>query len=51
MRLVGGGSSGQSGQPTQGRLEVLHDGQYGSVCSRQFGNNEAKVVCRALGFE
>ena len=44
MRLVNGS------KPTEGRLEVLHDGMWGSVCSRQFGNEEARVVCRTLGY-
>ena len=44
MRLVNGK------KPTEGRLEVLHDGMWGSVCSRQFGDEEARVVCRMLGY-
>ncbi|NXD18756.1 DMBT1 protein, partial [Nothocercus nigrocapillus] len=34
-----------------GRVEVKHEGQWGSVCSYDFdwGVNEASVVCRQLG--
>lgn len=41
---------GQLGKPF-GRLEVYMDGEWGTVCSRGgFGDNEANVACRAIGF-
>uniref|UniRef100_G3WXM7 Lysyl oxidase homolog 4 n=1 Tax=Sarcophilus harrisii TaxID=9305 RepID=G3WXM7_SARHA len=46
LRLVGAGS-----QPEEGRLEVLHEGQWGTVCDDDFSLLEANVACRQLGFE
>jgi hypothetical protein len=33
----------------KGRLELYHDGQWGSVCADDFTINAAKVVCSQLG--
>ncbi|XP_004749584.1 lysyl oxidase homolog 4 isoform X1 [Mustela putorius furo] len=46
LRLVGPGS-----RPERGRLEVLHQGQWGTVCDDDFALQEATVACRQLGFE
>ena len=43
VRLVGGSSS-------RGRLEVLHNGVWGTVCGDYFTAAEARLVCRMLGF-
>lgn len=33
-----------------GRLEILHDGQWGTVCDYLFEDIDATVACRSLGF-
>jgi len=43
VRLVGGSSS-------RGRLEVLHNGVWGTVCGDYFTVAEERVVCKMLGF-
>jgi len=42
IRLVGGNKN-------EGRLEINHNGKWGTVCDDGFGDKEAKVVCRQLG--
>lgn len=43
VRLVGG-----PGQ-LEGRLEVVHNGVWGTVCDNGFTDEAATVVCRTLG--
>ena len=43
VRLVGGGG------PSEGRLEVFHEGAWSTVCDDDFGYSEANVVCVQLG--
>lgn len=53
----GGGGTGTEGQlrivgdsSAHGRLEVFHDGQWGTICDDAFDENDATVACRELGF-
>ena len=36
--------------PYDGRLEVLHDGEWGAVCENHFTDEAAQVACNMLGF-
>ena len=45
VRLVG-----NNDLKSTGRLEVLYKGIWGTVCRHHFGQNDAEVVCRQLGF-
>ena len=44
VQLVGGRSS------NQGRVELCYNNRWGTVCDDAFDTNDAKVVCRQLGF-
>lgn len=45
IRLVAGK------QANEGRVEIRHKGEFGTVCHDGFGEEEAQVVCRMLGYE
>jgi len=45
VRLVG------SGSPREGRVEVYHNGSWGTVCDTGFSDAAARVVCHMLGHQ
>ena len=44
IRLAGGSLS------NEGRVEICRSGQWKTVCDNNWRGNEARVVCRQLGF-
>ncbi|XP_076081404.1 neurotrypsin-like isoform X1 [Mytilus galloprovincialis] len=44
LRLLGGNN------PEEGRLEIYHNYQWGTICDDGFGTTDAVVACRQLGY-
>ena len=34
----------------EGRVEMCDEGEWKSICDRKWGDEEAEVVCRQLGY-
>ena len=34
----------------QGHVEILHNGEWGTICDDHFDNNDARVICRMVGY-
>ncbi|XP_066092758.1 macrophage scavenger receptor types I and II isoform X1 [Saccopteryx bilineata] len=45
VRLVGGSG------PHEGRVEIFHDGQWGTICDDHWELRGGQVLCRSLGYQ
>ena len=45
IRLIGGQNV------NEGTVQVTYQGQVGVICDDSWDNNDARVVCRMLGYE
>ena len=45
VELVGGKNN------KEGRVEIIRNGMRGTICDDNWDDNDAKVICRMLGFK
>lgn len=38
-------------RPSEGRVEILVDGSWGTVCDNNFENASAAVICQMIGLQ
>ena len=37
-------------QPYNGRIEVMYNGEWGTICNMGWGSDDARTFCRQLGY-